>query len=311
MANVFRLTRDHMNLTGIDLNLLVAFDALLEECHVTRAAKRVGLSQPGMSNALARLRELLDDPVLVRTSEGMKPTPRALALAGPIRRSLEEIRNALVPTEFEPGSSEHLFRLATTDYAGFVLLPKILAMVQRSAPSVSFNVDAIHSSAPAQQIDAGTADLAIGFRPDTSANCHHARLYDETFVCMVRRDNSMLESDILTLDDYARLPHALVSVGKHRDGMVDSALGELGHSRRVAIRVPHYMVIPEIIANTDYVATVASRVAERFEDDSRFHILRLPVELPEFPVELYWHERLDRDPAHSWLRGQILDAAAE
>jgi DNA-binding transcriptional LysR family regulator len=304
-------TRKNMNLTGIDLNLLVAFDALLEECHVTRAAKRVGLSQPGMSNALSRLRELLDDPVLVRTSDGMKPTPRALALAGPIRRSLEDIKTALVPEGFDPTTSDHTFRLAATDYAGFVLLPRIMGMVQRSAPSVNFSVDAIHANAPAQQIDAGTADLGIGFRPDASTNCHHATLYDETFVCMVRRDNPLIDSDILTVDDYARLPHALVTLGTETGSHVDKALEALGQSRRVAIRVPHYMVIPEIIASTDCVATVASRVARHFENDERFLILQPPVELPTFPVELFWHERLDRDPAHSWLRGQILDAAAE
>lgn len=300
-----------MNLTGIDLNLLVAFDALLEECHVTRAAKRVGLSQPGMSNALGRLRELLDDPVLVRTGDGMKPTPRALALAGPIRRSLEDIRSALVPADFDPASADRVFRLAATDYAGSVLLPKIFGAVQESAPNVRFDVAAIAADEPAVQIDSGAADFAIGFRPKEPTRCHHETLYEESFVCMVRRDNPLISADIITLDDFVRLPHAHVTVGTASDGAIDTFLESRGQSRDVAVQVPHYLVVPDIIASTNCIATVASRVAERFRDDPRFLILPTPFELPNFRVELYWHERLDRDPAHIWLRDQILEVAAE
>lgn len=300
-----------MNLTGIDLNLLVAFDALLDECHVTRAAKRVGLSQPGMSNALGRLRELLDDPVLVRTGDGMQPTPRALALAGPIRRSLEDIRSALVPAEFDPGSADKVFRLAATDYAGYVVLPKFLGRVQELAPGVRFDISAIDSDSPRQPVDSGEADLAIGFGSNEGSSSHHETLYKENLVCMVRRDNPLIESDILTLDDYSRLPHLHVTLGPDSKTPIDEALEQNGHSRNVTLQVPHYLVIPEIIATTNCVATVAARVAERFYDDDRFLILPTPFELPAFNVDLYWHERLDRDPSHVWLREQILNVAAE
>ncbi|WP_437677091.1 LysR family transcriptional regulator [Sorangium sp. So ce131] len=299
-----------MHLASIDLNLLVVFDALLAEGSVTRAAARVGLSQSAMSHALGRLRALVDDPVLVRTPRGMTPTPRAQELIGPVRAALAEIEaNVVRRARFEPTTARRAFTLATADYVELVLMPRLVQKLFSDAPHVdliarSYDEDMFGS------METGKLDLAIGLFPSVPAGFYRQRLLEERFVCVVRKDHPAVRSK-LTLKTYASLPHALISPRGEAGGQVDEVLAKQGLSRRVALRIPHFLVAPLIVAQTDLVLTVPARVARVFADMEALRVMKPPVELGGFALDQVWHERQAKDEAHTWLRGLFADIARE
>ena len=227
-----------MDLSRIDLNLLVAFDVLMAEQSVTRAARRLGLSQPATSSALGRLRRLLGDPVLVRASTRMVPTPRALELIGPVRQILNQVEVALsAPPPFDPASTRRRFRIASNDYVEAVLLPDLVREVARAAPGVDLEVLQFGASYPEESLRTGKLDLAIGFSHNIPAGLHSHILFKDRFVCAVRADHPDVGKR-LTLPQYTRLPHVLVSQTGSVTGIVDSALAVHGLERRVAVTVP-------------------------------------------------------------------------
>jgi len=303
-----------LHLSSVDLNLLVALDALLEERNVTRAADRIGVTQSAMSHALARLRTLLDDPLLVRAAGGMVATPRAESLGPPIRHALEQVRTALQsPSAFDPKTVKLRARVATSDYAELILLPRLVHRLEAAAPGIELRL-LPHAADAAGPLIAGTTDLVIApvRARDEVPLVFAKKLIDESFTCVVRRGHP-LASQKLTLARFAAASHALISPRGKEGSFVDDALAKLGLSRRVAVAVPHFLVAPHIVAESDLVLTVASRVATLLAKPLGLVMLAPPreLELAGFRMSLLWHERTHHDAAHRWLRDLFVSVAGE
>ncbi len=300
------------NLDGVDLNLLRVLDALLTERHVTRASKRLGLSQPATSHALARLRALLGDPLFVRTPRGLAPTARASQLAGPLRAALAALEQAVAGGgSFDPATARRTFTLATADYGAFVIVPRLVERVQREAPGVDLWVRALRDD-PFEQLALGDVDVVVGplMAVAPRASIHARPLYEERFVCMVRKDHPRVKRS-LDLDTWAALPHAFVAPRGTPGGVVDEALASAGRSRRVVLAVPHFLVAPHVVAGSDLVLTIGARVAAPFVEMLPVKVFPPPVALPGFKVSLAWHERAHHDAAQRWLRAMIVEMFRE
>ncbi len=300
-----------MDLTGFDLNLLKAFDALYAERHVTHAGQRVGLSQSAMSGALTRLREVFGDELFVRSSSGMQPTPRADDLAGPVSAALRLLRGALRADAYDPATADHTVTIAMSDYAAFVLLPPLLARIAGEAPGLDVRVRGIFGRDEALGLlDDGEAILAIGFPVAASARILVHPLLREGFACIARHGHPAFAQGV-GLAAFAAAPHLLVSPEGDRMGLVDQKLAALGLRRRVVLSLPQFLVAPFVVADTDLVATLAARVARRFAAASLgLAVHEPPVALPDWPLAMMWHRRVDDHPATAWLRGRIAEAAS-
>lgn len=299
-----------MNITSIDLNLLVALDALVTEGSVTKAGQRIGLSQPAMSNVLGRLRRVLDDPVLVRTSQGMVPTPRIAELIGPVRKALGELEGALTAAKsFEPSKADRTFRVTTMDHAWVVLLPQLARLLTRQAPGVRLDFLPFSDTAEAA-LESGVVDAAIlpGRRYGRGAGFQRAELYDDNFDCLVRKDHPVVKRR-LTLENYVALGHVLASPRGRRGGLVDLALKKKGLSRRVQVIVSHFAAAPFVVAETDLITTVPRGVARPFARMLNLRVLPPPIEFEGGPWFLVWHERALHDPAQTWFRELILEVS--
>lgn len=295
-----------MDLRALDLNLLAVFDALMIERHVSRAADRVALSQPAMSNALSRLRAALGDPILVRTSRGMEPTARALELHGPINAALAQIQHTLsTPTRFEPRRAVHHFVIGASDYMEFLVMPRLVSLLQEQAPGVDLTVRSLQLSQPEEALDRGEIDLAFGYFPNPAKRLHEAHLFTEHLACAVRNDHPTVKSR-LTLSQYVNLPHLFVAT-RRRSGVVDDALARLGKTRRISVSIPHFLVAPFIIVASDVIMTVNSRIALTYARALPIRVLPPPLKLPDFPISMVWHPRSDKDDAHAWLRARLTE----
>lgn len=300
------------NIDAMDLNLLRVLDGLLAERNLTRAARRLGLSQPATSHALGRLRAHLGDPLFVRVPNGLDPTPRALQLAAPVRSALASLGEALRgAVGFEPASAQRRFVLGTADYGAFVLVPPLLERVERQAPGIDLWTR-VFDDDPHGQLAAGEFDVAIGPLPPrrtAPASVHARLLFEERFVCVVRKDHPRVKRT-LDLETYASLSHLLIAPRGTPGGIVDDVLARHGKRRRVAIGIPHFLLAPHIIANSDLVVTLGVRVAEVFAKLLPVRILPPPVPIPGFKVHMTWHDRHDHDPAQRWLRDQLVQCVA-
>lgn len=294
-----------------DLNQLRTLDALLTERSVTGAARRLGLTQPALSHALARLRETLHDPLLVRSGRGMALTPRAEALAPKLRIALRDLEDA-VRTElpFDPGTARRSFRVAAADYAELVLLPKLVPRLEREAPGVDLwlrrPMDDLSGLA-----DSDT-DVVVGpvRSPDLVAGVRSRALFRERFVVIMRADHPLMQAP-LTVEAYAAARHAFIAPRGGPGGVVDDALEKLGLSRRVALAIPHFLVAPYVVAGSDLVLTLAERVARSFAAHLPLAIVEPPLPLPGFTISLMWHERHHADLGHTWLRSILADVARD
>ncbi len=299
-----------VNLSAVDLNLLVALEALLSERSVTRAAERVGLSQPALSHALTRLRTVFDDPLFVRTPRSMEPTPRALSLEGPLRESLRSVRAMLSPPEvFEPAKAKREFSLASADLAEFVLLPKLMASLAAEAPGVDLRV--MPWNDPFGPLTAGELDVAVGVFPDAPAGILRRRVYRDGFVCVMRKESPAARARVFDADRYCAQTHLLVAPRGTPGSHVDAALAKQKRSRRVALMVPHFLVAPHVVAGTDLVWTAPERMARPYAEKLGLVVRPMPVPVRGFTVSMVWHARHDRDPAHAWLRAQVAAAGED
>ena len=299
------------DLSGINLNLVVALDALLSEANVTRAAERVGVTQSAMSHSLRQLRELLGDALLIRGRGGMVRTPRAEQLAAPLHRGLLELRRALANEPvFEPRTATRRFTLATGDYFAAALLPELLGMLGREAPGVDLVVRHLIPDQVASLMESGEVDLCVAAFPPPSPGLRQQKLFTEDFVCVVREGHPAVRKG-LDLETYLRLPHVLISPRGEGAGTVDIALAALGHTRRIALRLPYFLTAPLVVVHSDHVLTAPRRLVETFTGAWPLQVLPPPVELRSFDVVQVWHERFNDDPAHRWLRGMVHRAAGE
>ena len=297
-----------MDIRNVDLNLLVALDALLAERSVSRAAVRLHLSQPAASALLARLRELFGDPLLLRSARGMLPTARALELLGPVRQVLDEIDAIVQPrAAFDPAGAVHTFTLSASDYVEYALLPMLVDYLERKAPGVRLEVRPLDLEMVAKQMESGEVDLCITGLQNAAAGLHLRPLYAERIVSVVRRKHPGVGAR-LTLDTFCSLEHILVSVrGSGFSGRIDEALAALGRKRHARLAVPHFLLVPEIVARSDMISALPERLARGYA--KRLRIFEPPLDLQGFTVGEIWHERNQRDPAQQWLREVLAELA--
>ena len=299
-----------MNISAINLNLLVALDALLKERNVTRAARRTGVTQPAMSNSLAQLRELFDDPLFRRERHGLDPTPRALALEPLVAQGLACFQSALAAPRFDPATDTRKFVLAASDYVELVLLPPLLRELGRVAPGVELEVRPWGLHEVPDALAKGEADLMIGYFDELPARHREEQLFEEEYVCIVRKAHPRVRGK-LTLERYLELGHVLVSQRSDSPGSVDRALAKLGKRRQVALRVSHFLMVPVLVAETDLIAALSRRAAEPFADALGLRLLPPPLALPRSRIRHVWHEQMDADPGHRFLRELIRTVAKE
>jgi LysR family transcriptional regulator, nod-box dependent transcriptional activator len=300
-----------MNLGGLDLNLLVALDALLSERSVTRAAQRVGLSQPGMSNALGRLRRLLDDPLLVRHGATLEPTARAEALIGPVHEALELIRAALgAPADFDPATDRRSFRLSCSDYSVLMLIGPLVRALAADAPGVM--VEVLPRLADAGRALAnGEVDLVIE-PPEImgEADLESLRLWDDRWECCVWEGNTRVGKR-MTMERYTALGHLIYSMGSagHPVALPDLHLARLGIPRRIEVSVESFLLAPFLLQGTNLVTLIPKRADAFLRRTGDIRVLESPIELPALVEMLWWHSRATADPAHAWLRTRIGEVA--
>lgn len=297
-----------MNLSAVDLNLLVVLEALLAERSVTAAARRLGLSQPAVSHALSRLRALLGDPLFVRAPGGLAPTARTEALTTSLARAMDAIRQSLAEPSFDPETSDRSFSIATADLGAFVLVPPLLERLAKSAPRVDVAVRSTPMETAERQLAEGSLDLAVVVSPTTRAGFYREPLFRERFVCVLRRGHPF-ERGKLTLDRYCAASHVLVAPRGTPGSPLDAELAELGRRRRVALSVPHFLVAPHVVARSDLVWTAPESMARSFAQLLPLVVRPLPLRIEGFVMLQLWHERHQRDPAHVWLRRQVAAAA--
>ena len=301
-----------MGLAGVDLNLLVALDALLAERSVTRAAERVGLSQPGMSNTLARLRKLFGDPLLVREGLTLVPTPRAESLRQPVQEALSLIQHALDDRPgFDPAADQATFTVSCSDYSLLMLIGPLVRRLAATAPGLTIQV-LPRTPDPVRLLRDGDADLVIEpveIMPDTSLPSQ--RLFADRWICCVWEGTAEV-GEVMTMETYLRLGHLVYSaVRGHPVSIVDTYLAQARVSRRIEFTVESFLLAPFLLQGTDLVAVVPERAAGHLRRTADVRFLEPPMDLPPITEMLWWNPRRTMDPAHAWLRARIAEIAAE
>jgi DNA-binding transcriptional LysR family regulator len=293
------------NLRKVDLNLLVTLEALLTERNVTRAARRLHLSQPSVSVQLRKLRHVFSDPLLSPAPGGMLPTTRGQALLPPLRAALAEMRRVLQPQpRFDAATAEITWQIAAADYAEYAVLLPLLAHLRSTAPGARVAVREAAHSRMFRQLESGTIDLGILAMEAVPERLHHRILFKEHYVLVARKRHPALKRK-LTIDAFSKLDYVIVSPeGGGFRGVTDTALESRGRKRRVVLSVPHFLFVPEVVARTDLVAMLPSRLLKGRVDDVQ--ILPAPLEIPSYEMAMIWHERSHLDPAHRWLREQAI-----
>ena len=302
---------DHANLARLDLNLLVAFDALLTDRNVTRAAARIGIGQSAMSHNLARLRTLFGDELLTRGPEGMRPTPRAVALADPVRVTLWQIQATLLQREaFAPGTAERAFRIGLADSIEVALVPVLAARMRKVAPHIALHLKPLDRLSILEELDTGRRDLGIG--AFNHGQTHHKRrnLYTDSFLCLFNPELLGFAVPI-SLGDYLSVPHVLTGLSDDPHGAVDDALAKLKLSRTISLMTSGFLAVPFIVRRAALITTMPSRLARYFANAFGLAMSPAPIELPTFTISLLWHASYDQDPAHMWLRQTITGLVSE
>ncbi len=298
---------DHVHLGKLDLNLLVALDALLGERSVTRAALAVGVSQSAMSHTLSRLRTTFADELLTRAPDGMRPTPRALALLAPMRAALAQIQDLTsAPATFDPATADVTFSLGIPDSTEVLLMPQLVARLQSVAPGVKLLLHTTNRQRILEDLDSGRVDLGIGVFEE--GQTHHKRriLNKESYLCVFNAELVGVTPPI-SLEDYVRLPHLLTSLVESAHGVVDEALAKLGLTRTIALTSPRFNAMPFVVRQAPVVATMHSRLARFFGESMGLAVSPAPIELPDVSISMIWHSSNDRAPGQRWLRETILE----
>ncbi|MFT5709900.1 MAG: DNA-binding transcriptional LysR family regulator [Halioglobus sp.] len=308
-----------MNINRIDLNLLVYLDALLRERNVTQAAHHLNLSQPAMSNGLRRLRELFDDPLLVRTSDGMTPTERALELEPVVREVLTIIDRAVQPrSAFEPKEAQRVFRIMASDYAESTLLPAVLGQLRTLAPGLTLDI-MTPSDVSFADVERGKVDMVINRFDSMPQSFHQIHLWDDSFSCLLSPENPVLKD--FTLENYLKANHVWVSktgmgvgVGMDPDdvqrlGWVDAALNKLGKKRQIRVFTRHYQAAMTMAEQNDLIVTLPTRAAQLKANNPKVVLREPPMDIPPLELKMAWSPLLQHNPANRWLRKLIVDSA--
>ncbi len=299
------------DLQHLDLNLLRVFDAVARERHVTRAAEKLNLSQPAVSNALARLRQSLNDELFLRRPGGVEPTSLALSLAGPVGEVLDRLRQTLaVHAPFDPATTDRIFTVAFSEYAEVVLAPQLLEVMAKDAPRALLAVRHADRTNAQDLLESGEAEMAVAVLPEPPALYTRVRLLPEAFLTLMRAGHALAEGP-LTLERFTAYPHLLHSANGSRDGALDGPLNDAGFPRRLGAVVGHLGVVPEILARTDMVMTLSARLAMRMSEAYGLAVRPCPVEIKHTRLSLVFHRRFEADSGHAWLRRTLLAVARE
>lgn len=296
-------------LSGLNLNALVALDALLSERNVTRAARRVGITQPAMSQSLARLRELFGDPLLVRKGRSMVLTPRAEAMLLPLSDALLSVERALqLGMGFDPATSTRIFKVALTDLSVTMILPSILDRISEDAPGVRLQAEPLSSGRLSDKLSSGEIDLVIAVYLGSAEGLRSEALLVDDYVCLVRRGHALARRKRIRIDDYQAYGHvAYTPVGFVPRPMSEAVPG-VASATGIRASVPYLLALPDVVRRTDLVATVPRRLLSAPIDLDGVVTVDAPRELPEVVHSQWWHPRFDLDPAHQWLREQVREA---
>jgi DNA-binding transcriptional LysR family regulator len=292
-----------MDIRNVDLNLLVIFDAMARHRSVIRTAEVVGLSQPATSAALARLRILFEDALFVRAGSEMKPTPRALELAPAVHRVVDAINSDILKqAAFDPARAERTFTILTPDIGEIAFIPGVLKRLRHEAPSVRLHAVSMPRKAAAEALASGQAELAVGFFPDLQkAGFFQQGLFKTSYVCIACATNRQIDKR-MTMKQFLAAKHVVVSPDG-REHTLDRVLEEKGHHRRVMLELSHFMSLLAILPNSDFIATVPDDIATAVERYIKVQRIELPLRPPMIDVQLFWHRRMQNDPANKWLRG--------
>ena len=293
-----------VNIRAVDLNLLVILEQLLIQPTVSAAAEELEMSQPAASRALARLRRLFQDPLLVPCGRTLMPTPRAEELLGPLQRVLQETRRLINPASFVPEEADFAFRLYTLDFESLVFLPAFLNELKSRAPMIQVDIPP-RVQDPIEELRQGRVDLVTGAPGSLAGDFHRRTLFEERFVAVTCGNHPRLR-DGLTLEKYVELEHVMITTSGAPGGPVDDLLAERGLTRRVGLRLPHFLAAPLAVAETDMILTLPERLATRAAQWADLKIWELPLALEGFSIDLIWHERLHSEPAHRWIRDLAL-----
>jgi DNA-binding transcriptional LysR family regulator len=300
-----------MNLRHIDLNLLVIFNQLLQDRRVLTSAEKLGLTQPAVSNALKRLRDLLKDDLFVRTARGMEPTPYALHLAAPVGDALATLKTAFAERDaFDPATSTRTFTLSMTDIGEIYFMPPLLKALAKHAPHIQINTARNTAGNLKEEMEAGNVDLALGLLPHLTTGFFQRRLFKQRYVCMFRKDHPMATNPI-TMKSFTSLEHLGIIAANTGHGEVDALMAKKGIQRRVRLVVPHFIAVGHILQSSDLIATVPERFAAHCEAPFNLAISPLPVKLPDIAIHLFWHAKYNRDPASVWLRQLMVGLFAD
>jgi DNA-binding transcriptional LysR family regulator len=298
---------DGVNLENVDLNLLLVFHHVFREKRVHLAAKNLGMSQRGVSDALSRLRSLLNDELFVRTAGGMEPTSYAVKIAAPISQALVQIRGALdVGSSFDPATSTRRFTIAMTDIGEIDFLPRLMDSIGLVAPLVSINTVRNNAVRLREEMESGQVNLAVGLLPDLQTNFFKRQLTVSEYVCLVRRGHA-LDKPHITIEEFLAASHLVVVSAGTGHGLADEEFERRGIVRNVKLRIPHFAAVGYLLHKTDLITTVPRRLVDRCLGPFDLSFVAVPFELPSISIDLFWSARYHRDPANQWLRNIMVD----
>ena len=305
-----------LNFRTFDLNLLRVFDVVMAERNLTRAAERLALTQPAVSNALKRLRESVGEDLLTRAPSGVKPTPRAEALWPEVRTALGHLRAALSPEEFNPQADAMSFRIAMADATAAMFMPPLVSQIEHTQALANVRVLPLTTRDPSALLERGDADLAVGYFPETIAGLlgeaseaplRHTKLRDSEYVCVMREGHPLARGE-LTLDAYCAAQHLLVSFSGRAHGRVDQALAGLDRQRRIVLTVNQYFTAGRVVANSNLLTVLPAFFVDSTGYREQVVTRPLPFELAGLNISMLWHQRHDRVSSHQWLRERLLEA---
>ncbi len=305
-----------MSFLTLDLNLLRVFDAVMTEQNLTRAANLLAMTQPAVSNALRRLRDALGDELVIRTAHGVKPTSRATELWPVVRRALSDLEAAVTPDTFDVSLATTTFRMAMADATAALWLPFLVRAVEKEAPGLNVRMVPLTTREPRPMLLRGDINLAIGFFPGVAAQLasgqntavsqiRHERLYTGEYVCVMRKNHPLAKEE-LTLDSYCAAHHLLVSFSGRAKGLMDDAISELGRERRILLTVNQFFTAGKVVASSDLITVLPRHLIASTGMAEALVVKELPFTLPDVHVDMLWHERDARNPAHRWLREHLI-----
>lgn len=299
-----------MELHELDLNLLVVFNQLITERRVSKAAESLGVSQPAVSNSLAKLRKLFGDELFLRTPHGMEPTPYADRLAESVGYALAMIHSGVNQrTSFDPASAQRAFTIGMTDVGEIYFLPALIERLHREAPGVTLSTVRNTTVNLRDELESGKVDLAIGLLPQLKAGFFQRRLFTQSYVCLMRQGHH-LDKRSISLAEYSAAEHLLVISAGTGHGKVDDLLLRSGVDRTVRLTVPHYVSVGHILQGSDLITTVPERLADRLLEPFGLAKVPHPAKLPDIAINLFWHAKYHRSPASVWLRGVVFELFA-